>query len=204
MRVEEKAKQIAAERMTMELSFLRSQINPHFLFNTLNSIYSLALMKSDMTADAVMKLSDIMRYMTEDSNSDKVPLVKEVNYISHYVELQKIRLSDTTHVTLDISGEFSGYGIPPLILMPFVENAFKYGVRSHEPTGISITLKVENHVLVFNVSNLIFKERNQPDTTGLGISNTRKRLDQIYPGGYTLKIFETHRLFMVNLKIQLT
>ena len=109
MKVEKRSKQIESERMAMELSLLRSQINPHFLFNTLNSIYSLALMKSDMTANALMQLSDIMRYMTEDLSSDKVILSKEVDYIQHYVELQRIRLGDSTPVILEVEGEFGSY-----------------------------------------------------------------------------------------------
>jgi two-component system, LytTR family, sensor kinase len=203
MRAEKKTKQIETERIEMELSFLRSQINPHFLFNTLNSIYSLALIKSDMTADAVMKLSDIMRYMTVDSNSEMVPLDREVDYLKHYVDLQKIRLGESTPVILELSGKFKDFMIPPLILMPFIENAFKYGISNHEKAGISIMLKTENTFLTLKVSNLIFKERNYPATTGLGISNTRQRLEHIYPDRYILEIKENQKFFMVNLKIQL-
>ena len=203
MKVEKRSKLIESERMAMELSLLRSQINPHFLFNTLNSIYSLALMKSDMTAHAVMQLSDIMRYMTEDSSSEKVILSKEVDYIQHYVELQRIRLGINTPVILTVEGEFGGYFIPPLILMPFVENAFKYGISNHEQAAINIFIRVENHHLLFQVKNLIFKDRIYPVTTGLGITNTRKRLERIYPGRHTLDITENSRFFMVTLTLQL-
>jgi sensor histidine kinase YesM len=203
MKVEKRSKQIESDRMAMELSLLRSQINPHFLFNTLNSIYSLALMKSEMTAHAVMQLSDIMRYMTEDSSSEKVILSKEVDYIQHYVELQRIRLGINAPVILTVEGEFGGYFIPPLILMPFVENAFKYGISNHEQAPINIFIRVENHHLLFQVKNLIFKDRISPVTTGLGITNTRKRLERIYSGRHTLDITENSRLFMVTLTLRL-
>ncbi len=204
MMSERKTRQIESERMTMELSLLRSQINPHFLFNTLNSIYSLALVKSENTADAVMKLSDIMRYMTEDSNSDKVPLVKEVDYISHYVELQKIRLNDPSNVSLEVSGDLTGYMIPPLVLMPFVENAFKYGTRNNEPTMIRINLQIEDYYLIFNVLNIVINDRNHSSKAHVGISNTRKRLELIYPGRHSLEISDDNRLFTVRLSIRLT
>jgi sensor histidine kinase YesM len=204
MRAEKKARQVETERMAMELSLLRSQINPHFLFNTLNSIYSLALMKSEATADAVMKLSDIMRYMTEDSVSDLVALNKEVDYICHYVELQKIRLGSNNHVSLEVEGNFTRYLIPPLILMPFVENAFKYGTSSHEQAAIHIFLKAEQGRFQMKVSNMVFSERRQMNKKGLGIENTRKRLEHAYPGHHTLEIIKNQRFFQIDLIISLT
>jgi two-component system, LytTR family, sensor kinase len=203
LNAEKKARQIEARRMAMELSFLRSQINPHFLFNTLNSIYSLALMKSEQTADAVMKLSDIMRYITEDANTDMVPLIKEVNSIRYYVELQKIRLGATVDIELEIIGEIPDFTIPPLILMPFVENAFKYGIGPEEQTSIHIRLQAGNGVLVFSTVNRVVWAGKQMNTTGLGISNTRQRLEQIYPGKYKLDIAENNKVFVVKLYILL-
>ena len=203
IRTENKAKNIEAERVSMELSFLRSQLNPHFLFNTLNSIYSLALSKSNLTADAVMKLSDIMRYITEDAKSDMVPLSREVAYMQQYVELQRIRLNDNIDIDLQITGDIQGYNIPPLILMPFVENAFKYGVSAHEPSCIRMKLNAQTGNLKFKVSNLIIKKINH-GSTALGISNTRKRLEQMYPDKYRLEIIEQQKMFIVHLDIQLT
>jgi len=203
IRTENKAKNLEAERVSMELSFLRSQLNPHFLFNTLNSIYSLALAKSDFTADAVMKLSDIMRYITEDAKSEMVPLIREVAYMQQYVELQKIRLNENTIIDLQITGDIHSYKIPPLILMPFVENAFKYGVSAHEHSYIRIKLNAQAGNLQFKVSNLIIKKINSGSTV-LGISNTRKRLEQLYPQKYRLEILEQQKMFIVNLDIQLS
>jgi two-component system, LytTR family, sensor kinase len=203
IRTENKAKNIEAERVSMELSFLRSQLNPHFLFNTLNSIYSLALAKSNLTADAVMKLSDIMRYIMEDAKSDMVPLIREVGYMQQYVELQKIRLNDNINIDLQISGDIQGYNIPPLILMPFVENAFKYGVSAHEPGCIRMKLNAQTGILKFKVSNLIVK-KTRHESSALGISTTRKRLEQIYPEKYRLEILDQQRMFIVHLDIKLT
>lgn len=203
IKAEKKAVQIESERMRMELSFLRSQINPHFLFNTLNNIYSLALIKSDMTADAVLKLADIMRYLTEDSISDKVVLNREVDYLRHYIELQRIRLESKMKIVLNLSGDFSKYYIPPLILMPFVENAFKYGTSNHQDAEICINLLVINDVLRLNIINRIFLGRIEPGANGLGISNTRQRLEHIYPGKHKLEITDSGKLFKVFLSINL-
>jgi two-component system, LytTR family, sensor kinase len=203
MQAEKKARQTEAERIAVELSFLRSQINPHFLFNTLNSIYSLALMKSDTTADAVMKLSDMMRYMTEDTGSDFVPLSREVEYLRHYTELQRIRLAENNRIGLDITGQTGDYVIPPLILMPFVENTFKYGVSTHEPATVSISLEIADDTLRFHVMNLIVREASPTGATGLGIRNTRERLQRIYPGKHSLTIKDTQGFFSVDLIIRL-
>ncbi|MCX6280762.1 MAG: sensor histidine kinase [Bacteroidetes bacterium] len=202
-RAEKKAKLVEAERMTMELSFLRSQINPHFLFNTLNSIYSLALVKSDATADAVMKLSDMMRYITQEAHADKVSLEMEVEYISHYVDLQKIRLGENVKVQLNLSGNFNEFRIAPLILMPFVENSFKYGISSHEPAPISIDIRIIHNLLTLKISNRIFPDRKQNGAQGLGISNTRQRLELSYPSHHELTISDNGQIFIVNLMMQL-
>jgi two-component system, LytTR family, sensor kinase len=201
---EKKAKLIEEERISMELSFLRSQINPHFLFNTLNSIYSLALVKSDATPDAVMKLSDMMRYITHDAHAETVALETEVQYISHYVELQKIRLGDNVNVVLKLNGNFSQQYIVPLLLMPFIENAFKYGISSHEPAPVNIEISLENNLLNMKVSNRIFPDRKQGDSRRLGITNTRQRLELSYPGRHQLKISDNKQVFLVNLQIRLS
>jgi len=200
---EKRNKQIEAEQLEMQLSFLRSQINPHFLFNTLNSIYSLALIKSDMTAEAVMKLSEMMRYVIHDVHKDKVDLQMEIRYIQHFVELHKIRLSNNVNVELLIQGDFSTYKIPPLILLPFIENAFKYGTSSHEKTSIIIEISVDHDILEFKVSNQIFPGREKEESRGIGIRNTEQRLNLIYPGTSRLKVTNNGKIFIINLSIQL-
>jgi len=203
IQAEKRAKQIEAERLAMELSFLRSQINPHFLFNTLNTLYSLTLLKSDHAPEAVMKLSNMMRYITDDSNLERILLTKEVEYISHYVELQKLRLSRNMTVQVNMNGEFQQIEIPPLILIPFVENAFKYGISSHERAAIHITLNVIDDRLSFRVSNRIFLDRELPQTPGLGIKNTRLRLEKIFQDRFTLDIIDNGKVFIVALDIHL-
>jgi two-component system, LytTR family, sensor kinase len=200
---EKMRKDAEKEKLHTELAFLKHQINPHFLFNTLNSIYSLALIKSDLTAEAVMKLSDMMRYVIQDVENETVPLELELEYVVHYVELQKIRLSSNVDVQLNIEGEPQSYEIPPMILVPFIENAFKYGTSSHEHAVIKIDLKIVDGSLNFMVSNQVFAGREKTETFGLGIQNTRQRLNLMYPGRHKLVLSNNGKLFTVNLDISL-
>jgi sensor histidine kinase YesM len=197
-------KEAEKEKLNTELTFLKHQINPHFLFNTLNSIYSLALVKSDMTAEAVMKLSEMMRYVLQDVEKEKVPLALEIEYLEHYVELQKIRLSENVEVQFAIKGEPDAFEIPPIILVPFVENAFKFGTSAHENARITISIRIAENQLAFQVSNQIFNGRKQTETFGIGIQNTRKRLQLIYPGKHRLDLTKTESHFNVTLMIVLT
>jgi len=200
---EKMRKEAEKEKLNSELAFLKNQINPHFLFNTLNSIYSLALMKSDMTAEAVMKLADMMRYMIQDVKNELVPLELELEYLMHYVELQKIRLNEKVAVQVNVDGDPQAFHIPPMILVPFIENAFKYGTSSHENALISINLKIKDGLLVFRVSNQLFSGREKPETFGIGISNTRRRLNLLYPGRHILELSNNGETFIVNLEISL-
>ena len=152
------------EKLTAELAFLKSQINPHFLFNSLNNIYSLAYQKSSKTPEAILKLSEIMRYMLYESNEDKVGLDKEIRYLENYIELQKLRFKDEVNVRFDISGETNNQKIMSLLLISFVENAFKHGAAADEGTPISITMDIDRDKLYFRVIN---KKSNQnKDETG--------------------------------------
>ena len=196
-------KEAEKQKLHTELELLKHQINPHFLFNTLNSIYGLALMKSDQTAEAVMKLSDMMRYVIQDVGYDTVPLSHELEYVGYYVELQKIRLTGNTEIRMDFGGDPSPYMIPPMILFPFIENAFKYGTSSHETTIIGISLRIDRGLLTFSVSNQVFSGRERTETFGIGILNTRQRLNLVYPGRHKLGLFNDGKTFIVNLEINL-
>ena len=196
-------KEADREKLNVELKLLKHQINPHFLFNTLNSIYSLALMKSDMTAEAVMKLSEMMRYVLQDVSGEKVPLELELEYIRHFVELQKIRLNDNVEVQFRMSGEPVPFEIPPIILVPFIENAFKFGSSAHESARIAIDIRIEGTMLKMLVTNRIFPGRTAEPAFGIGISNTRKRLEMIYPGRHELDIEKNEGHFIVNLSVNL-
>jgi hypothetical protein len=200
---EKRQKEIEKENLKTELSMLRNQINPHFLFNSLNTLYSLSLVKSDLTPDAIMKLSDMMRYVIQDAKRDQVPLDLEIEYIRHYVDLQKFRLSDNVDLQLAVTGDPGGFEIPPMILIPFVENSFKYGTSSHEKAVILIDIGIQNNMLLFKASNRIFEGREQQGTFGIGISNTRQRLALIYPGKHDLELTNNGKVFIVNLKIDL-
>jgi two-component system LytT family sensor kinase len=196
-------KEAEKEKLNTELTLLKHQINPHFLFNTLNSIYSLALIKSDQTAGAVMKLSDMMRYVIQDVGHQKVSLSLELDYLMDYVELQKIRLSEHVVVHMNIEGDPKPYQVPPMILVPFIENAFKYGTSAHEDAAINIFVKISAGRLVFEVSNPVFKGREHTETFGIGIQNTRQRLNLMYPEAHSLLLTNDGKLFTVTLAMNL-
>jgi hypothetical protein len=199
---ERRNKQIENEKLQAELSFLKSQINPHFLFNTLNNIYSLAESKSDLTPLAVMKLSSIMRYVLTEARQDSVPLEKEMQFIHDYIELQKIRNTDKTSVGFTVVGDVTGKKISPLILLPFTENAFKYGVSTRELSPINILIESNKSEIHFRIVNN--KHNNGKFNlikTGIGINNTRRRLDLLYPGRYELEIEDEPHTYTINLNI---
>ncbi|MBX3252856.1 MAG: histidine kinase [Chitinophagaceae bacterium] len=200
---EKRSKENELEKVNAELSYLKLQINPHFLFNTLNNIYSLASMQSAQTPAAVLKLSEIMRYVTQDAQADIVPLEKEIRYLNNYIELQKMRSNDKLELSFVVEGDGSGNRIAPLLLISFVENAFKYGISNHEKSIISININIENNILKMHVSNTIFERAVNESTSSIGVSNTRRRLELLYPGRYTLSFDKAGNLYTVDLKIDL-
>jgi two-component system, LytTR family, sensor kinase len=196
---EKKNEQIERDKLVTELSFLKTQINPHFLFNTLNNIYSLALIKSDATAGAVLKLSSIMRYVLNETKHDWVPLEKEIEFVNHFIDLQKVRLTDKMKITFNVAGNVEGKQIAPLILIPFIENAFKYGISTKEPAEIIIDLKAEEKLISFYVKNKIFTTEHDKNGHSIGLKNTRRRLELLYPEKHTLTVSDENRYFIVNL-----
>ena len=203
LRFFKKMKEIETERAKTELSFLKAQINPHFLFNTLNGIYAMAITKSEQTADSILKLSSIMRHVILDSNSETVSLEKELQYIRDYVELQKIRLTDKTIVDLKIEGETIGKNIEPLLLISFIENAFKYGISTEKRTNIEINIKIENKNLRLFVKNDIISKskENSENKSEIGLKNTIKRLNLIYQNQYSLDTQNSNNQYIVSLTI---
>lgn len=196
---EQKALQAERDKVDAELSFLKAQVNPHFLFNTLNNIYSMAVTKNENTAPSIMKLSNIMRYITDEAARDFVPLEDEVNCMNDYIDLQKMRLGDKTNVEVMVTGDITGKKIAPLLLMTFVENVFKYGISSHEPSSINITLKADEYNISFYTRNRIFEAKQHTARTGIGIANARKRLQHLYPHKHLLDIDTGKGEFTVNL-----
>ena len=197
-----KAATAEADRAHAELSFLKAQINPHFLFNTLNNIYTLAITKSDHTAECIMKLSNIMRYVTDEATEELVSLEDEVACISDYIDLQKLRLAGTTDILYEVKGAVQFKKIAPLILMTFVENVFKHGISNHEKAAIEIRIYAEEKTITFYSRNKKFTGRTSIDRKGIGISNTRKRLDHVYGNNYLLDVDEADGNFTVQLTIK--
>jgi len=202
LHTEKRNEEVEKEKLVTELSFLKSQINPHFLFNTLNNIYSLALVKSDATAGTVLKLSSIMRYVLNETKHDWVPLEKEIEFINHFIDLQKVRLTDKMTVQFNVTGNVEGQQIAPLILMPLVENAFKYGVSTKEQSAIIINVNVHDKGINFSVKNRVHRaENNLHDNTSIGLQNTRRRLELLYPEKHSLEVKEEGNEFIVNLSL---
>lgn len=196
--------ELTNQRQAGELALLRSQINPHFLFNTLNNIYSLVYQKSDEAPGAVIKFSSIMRYVLYEANAERVPLGKEIEYLESYVELQQLRFRQSGMVSMNVEGNMEGVAIAPMLLIPFVENAFKHGLRNRQP-AIVIHIRVSLKAVDFSISNYIRKNTQVQESSypGLGISNIRRRLELLYPDRFTFQTGETEEMFKVKLHIAL-
>lgn len=192
------------EKLNSELAFLKSQINPHFLFNTLNNLYGLATIGAPSTGAAILKLSDLTRYMLEETQSGKVPLHREVNYIDNYIELQKLRIPEGVEISISTRGSFENYSIEPLLLIPFIENAFKHGISYNEASYIHIDLAVQDHQLNLTVKNSIPNIRGERDSiSGIGLKNVMKRLELLYPDRHLLQIDAMEKEYRINLSIEL-
>ncbi len=190
------------QQQASELALMKSQVNPHFLFNTLNNIYSLVYRKSDEAPEALMKLSSIMRYMLYDSAAQKVPLEKEIEYLKSFIELQNLRIKHPDFVTLHIEGNTESWTIAPMLLISFVENAFKHSGKNHRP-GILIHLTALHGKINFAVINYLREGTsvNDDPSSGIGLATIRRRLELIYPGKHKLLISREAETFRINLEI---
>jgi hypothetical protein len=189
-----------------EAALLRSQINPHFLFNTLNNIYSLAYKQDSHTPAAILKLSELMRYMLYEAGEEKISLAKEVGYIHNYIELQKLRIKNPLQVNFEIQGDYRAQVITPMLLIPFVENAFKHGVSAHNPSEIKFSLHIERDFLEFTAENAIVNPQlvNHDSTEkGIGLQNLQKRLDLLYPDKHVIEINRSQHKYFVSLTLKL-
>ncbi|KAA6438554.1 sensor histidine kinase [Dyadobacter flavalbus] len=192
------------DQLQAELRQLKAQIQPHFLFNTLNSIYALAIRNDERTADTIVQLSEFLRYIIRDANREHVALVTELNYIHNYIGLQKARLRDAVKVNYRLDGDTNGLQIAPLILFSFIENAFKYGVNPEEDSPIDIHIKMDESGLQLLVANNKVQVNEMEASTGIGLANTKERLRLIYPAAHELAIDDTGRQFRVTLNLTLT
>jgi two-component system, LytTR family, sensor kinase len=183
---------------------LKSQINPHFFFNTLNNIYSLAIMKSDETASSILKLSSIMRYILTETDNQLVPLANEMEFLQNYINLQSVRLTDEVTMDVNMDADAADREVAPLLLIAFVENAFKYGVSTIEPSFIKIRLQTAGNRIIFFVQNHIVHAAKQSTVnTGIGIANVKRRLELLYPGKHSLTITDNNDIYTVKLEIDL-
>jgi len=197
------AEQLEKEKLRAELEVLQGQLQPHFMFNTLNSIYSLALKRSDQTADSILKLSQLMRYIQNECTGPLVPLGKEVEILQHYMELEKSRFQQRLDLTVNIQGDLQK-SIAPLLLLPFVENSFKHGANDMiDQAWISLDLNVQGETLKFKLINGRNPEAAHPYSGHIGLQNVKKRLELIYPNAHELRITEDDDTFVVSLTLKL-
>lgn len=202
--VHNRLKHAETERLTAQIASLKSQINPHFLFNTLNNIYASTIDLAPTAADMVDKLAEMMRYTMKDTQQDLVLLEDEINYVDNFIELQKLRLDRNVKLEYQTINIIPELRIAPMLLIPFIENAFKHGVNSEQKSHIKIELSIENSELQLRVcNNKVNIQRDISERSGLGIENTQHRLDLVYPSRHMLVIKETDREFMVSLYISL-
>lgn len=202
-----KEKELIREKFQAELDFLKAQTNPHFLFNTLNNMFSMAqASKNDMLADSIDKLSSMMRYTLYDSSVRLISVEKEIEYINNFIRLTKLRFRDEeVMVNLEYRGNLIDSRIPPMILMPFVENAFKHGVVVNKQSSVVISISIHENILFFScINNKYENSRKKNDTShGIGLNNIKRRLELIYPDKHTLIIEEKDDLYTVNLIVKL-
>lgn len=201
IRREKHLRQVEKEKFTAELSLLKAQINPHFLFNTFNSLYALTLNKSNLAPNMVLRLSQLMHYMLYSTANDKVPLDDEINYLKDYISIEQTRFANRVDISFQCSGVTAGTTIAPLLLLPFVENTFKHGVE--EGSGwITINLNYRDGQLFFKVENSYISKAT-PNKPGIGLMNVKRRLELLYPGRHELNITQNDESFEVELKIDL-
>ncbi len=199
----QKAQQVLKEeKLQAELKFLKTQIHPHFLFNTLNNLYALTLKKSERAPDMVLKLSELINYMLYECTSDEVPLAKEIKFIRNYIDIEKMRYGDKLDVDIRITGEVNDRTIAPLILLPFVENCFKHGASEElSQSWVKVSVDAQEHVILIKVENNKTNGNGHARKEGIGIQNVKRRLDLLYPEQYELKIMNGEETFLVVLTI---
>lgn len=202
LELERRTKERESETLKTELSFLRSQISPHFLFNVLNNIVALVRLKSDELEPTILKLSSLMQYMLYETDEDKALLKSEVDYLRNYIDLQKLRFGRRLNVKFDVELMEDWYVIEPMLLIPFVENAFKHGTGMIENPVIDISLKAENNNLLFTVKNKYIEADEAKDkVSGIGMSNVKRRLELLYEKKHNLTIDKTSDWYIVTLQL---
>jgi len=201
--------ELETQTMQSELKFLKSQINPHFLFNTLNSLYALTLKKSDQAPEIVLKLSEMMRYMLYECNEKKVLLSKEISYLQNYIDLERIRQGRNAEIQLHVEGDPGDFSIAPLLFIPFLENSFKHGLGTavRQDGFVQMEMKIQDNLLTFQIENS--KSQRLPTSNpgrpsgGIGLVNVQRRLNLLYPQRFDLKLEDSPHIYKVTLSIEL-
>jgi LytS/YehU family sensor histidine kinase len=198
--------EIEAKQVQTELELLKTQINPHFLFNTLNNLYGMARKQEKATADGIARLSHLMRYMIHDSKVDRISLDKEIDQIKRLIELQKLRFSKEDKIDIDfkIEGQTKSVLIPPMLMIPFVENAFKHGISIKAPSFIHLQLKVEPEILQLSIRNSChdIPSKKNEFNSGIGLQNVKRRLELLYPDSHTLSTRKAEDVYEVKLVLE--
>jgi LytS/YehU family sensor histidine kinase len=202
-----KIRELAFQKTKAELVALKAQINPHFLFNVLNNLYGQAIVEdSPKTASGIERLSRIMRHVVEETKTERSPIEKELKFVEDFIELQKMRIPDRPNIQLSTEIFWDGEpaNIAPLLVIPFIENAFKFGISVNNESFFDMRLRVENKILLFESRNSIVKKADKLEIgTGTGLENTRRRLDLYYPGRYSLITTSENEVFEVKMQVKL-
>ncbi|MDX2197076.1 MAG: histidine kinase [Cytophagales bacterium] len=199
---EEKRKAAENERLKAEIKAIKFQINPHFLFNTLNTLYALSIKKNIMTSDAILKLSSLMRYVISESHQEYVLLKQEIQYIEDYISLERMRIPDNVKINYSLLGDCNHYLITPLVLIAFIENTFKHGVSNENECNIHIKILIQDGKLLLHTSNIIYKNIT-PHSTGIGLQTALKRLSLSYENKHTYSQYERNGIYIMDLEITL-
>jgi two-component system, LytTR family, sensor kinase len=199
----EQKNELQKQQAEAEINFLRAQINPHFLFNTINNIYSLVYHQSDKALPAIQKLGELMRYMTSELAKEKVDLVKEIEYLKSSIDLNALRYQGGGAVNMTITGDPESKEIAPFILLPFIENAFKYGVADEKSKPIEINLHIEEAKLIYSCRNKINGPNTNVESTGTGLSNLKRRLNLLYPQNHYFNTVIDGEYYQAELQIKL-
>jgi two-component system LytT family sensor kinase len=196
-------KELEKEKLNSELAFLKNQISPHFFFNTLNNIYSLISINAEDSQKAVLRLSKLMRYLLYDSERGNTKLSNEIDFMNNYIDLMKLRMSSKIKLKVSFPEKYEDINIPPLIFIPFIENAFKHGISYREKSFIDISMTTVKESVMFRCANSLVKanEENESGQSGIGLENVTKRLNLLFPGKHEIKINQTESEFEILLRI---
>lgn len=202
---EKKRKEMEKEMLNSELAFLKSQVSPHFFFNTLNNIYSLVEINTADAQKAILQLSKMMRYLLYETTQETVSLSKEIGFMKNYIELMKLRLSSKVDLKVQFPDDYKDCSIPPLLFIPFIENAFKHGISYRDKSFIHIAMQVSHNAIAFECANSMGNgsEKSLEEKHGIGLENVKKRLGLLFPERYDLNVTKTETSFEIKLKLNI-